>query len=96
MPLIAGLVRGQGRARVEVKRHIELLDSCPKVPILGHVAIANRIRLSSLCESIDQGATEAQVFDTARQFLGSTLRVLQCQCGESLQTFGIFAMFSAK
>jgi hypothetical protein len=96
MPLIGWLLRGQGRARVEVKRYIELLEGCPNIPKLGHVLEADRIRLSRLSESVDQGTTEARVFDTARQFLGSTLGSCNANAANPLRRLGFFALFSAK
>src|SRR6266571_3512278 len=46
--LVSLLARGQGQARMKIERHIELLDSCPKRPVLRQIIEHCRIRLADL------------------------------------------------
>ena len=74
---------------MKIERYVELLDCCPKRPVLRQIIVDGRIGFADLRESIDQRAAEAQFFNATGQFLGGSLRVLQRQRREPFQTFGI-------
>ena len=90
MSLVSGLMSCQSRSRVKVERDIKLLDGRPEIPILRHVVKRDRIHIAILRKPIHQRATKSQFLDAAGQFLSSSLRVLEGQCGEAFQTFGGF------
>jgi hypothetical protein len=56
---------------------------------LRHVVEHDRARIANLRKSIHKGTAKAQFFGAARQFLGSSVWVLERQCGETLQAFWI-------
>src|SRR5579859_7263536 len=75
---------------MKIERHIKLLNCCPKIPVLGHVVKHDRVRIANLRKSIYKSTAKAQFFGAARQFLRSSVWVLEGQCGETLQAFRIF------
>jgi hypothetical protein len=53
---------------MKIEGHVKLLNCCPKGPVLWQVIEDCRIRFADLCESIDQRAAEAQLFNAARRY----------------------------
>jgi hypothetical protein len=57
--LIDRLVLGQRRTRVQIERHIQLLNRRPKIAVRRQIVEHQRVHLARLGESIDHGATKS-------------------------------------
>ena len=85
-PGVPLVVPGPGRylhAGMQVKRHIEIGNRGPEVPVFGDVIIYGRVRFALLGKSIHHCPFEAEFIDAALQFCRGGGRVLHGQCGHA-------------
>ena len=73
-------------ARMQVERHVELLDRGPERPISLEVVVGRRVGIADLGEAVGERAAEAEIAHAALEFADGELRVLHRQRGERRKT----------